>query len=279
MQFLVRRLWPHSYQGHAGNLAWSRFQHTGREGEWRTSLWADGDTVAAWAWTYDDGTIEICTDPAYPELAAEVLAWSQAAWPGVQRHSVEILQSAGHLSAALLTAGFTPADTSGIVMARLHHNLENLADPVVPGGFTLRHAQPGDEGRWAAVHQSAFAPSRVTEESIGNVWSAWPFEHRFAWLAEAPDGSFGAYVIGWYDEVSRVGEFEPVGVREDLQRQGLGRAVCLAALHAFRAAGAEHAVVYCRADDGYPAPAALYTAIGFEEYDRTETYENRRLAD
>jgi len=62
-----------------------------------------------------------------------------------------------------------------------------------------------------------------------------------------------------------VGELEPVGVREDHRRRGLGRAASLHALRRLRAAGAETALVGSRGDDAYPIPRALYESIGFRE--------------
>jgi ribosomal protein S18 acetylase RimI-like enzyme len=69
-----------------------------------------------------------------------------------------------------------------------------------------------------------------------------------------------------------VGELEPVGVRDDKQRRGLGRAVCLYALHQLRAHGARTALVGSRGDDEYPGPRALYESIGFRELWRDLVY-------
>ncbi|WP_327155385.1 hypothetical protein [Streptomyces tubercidicus] len=55
-------------------------------------------------------------------------------------------------------------------------------------------------------------------------------------------------------------------------RRGLARAVCLAALRAFAAAGGRRAVVYCRGDAGHPVPKRLYESLGFTAYTRTHTY-------
>ncbi|MEV0613970.1 hypothetical protein AB0I81_11660 [Nonomuraea sp. NPDC050404] len=49
MQGLTRRLWSPGSRWHIGDLAWSRFQHVGREPEWPTSLWEHDGQVVAWA--------------------------------------------------------------------------------------------------------------------------------------------------------------------------------------------------------------------------------------
>jgi predicted GNAT family acetyltransferase len=91
-------------------------------------------------------------------------------------------------------------------------------------------------------------------------------------VVEAPDGRFVAYCLGWYDEVNRVGQLEPVGTLAEYRRLGLSRAACLAVLRAFRQAGGEWAVVYARGDDDYPIPKQVYAALGFHPHARTLRY-------
>ncbi|MDX6517723.1 MAG: FR47-like protein, partial [Gaiellaceae bacterium] len=58
---------------------------------------------------------------------------------------------------------------------------------------------------------------------------------------------------------NRVGEFEPVGVREEFRRRGLGGAVCRFALRRLHEEGGRQAIVYCASE---PA-CALYESVGF----------------
>ena len=75
----------------------------------------------------------------------------------------------------------------------------------------------------------------------------------------APDGRFAAYVLAWPDDENGVGLFEPVGVREEFRRRGLGAAVCTFALRRLYEEGLRRAVVGCMTE---PA-CALYASIGF----------------
>ena len=50
MQAAVARHWSLDSAWHVGDLAWDRFQHVGREHEWPTQLWLDGDEIVAWGW-------------------------------------------------------------------------------------------------------------------------------------------------------------------------------------------------------------------------------------
>src|SRR5581483_7766320 len=63
----------------------------------------------------------------------------------------------------------------------------------------------------------------------------WGFEHD---VEVDPDGEVAAYALVWLDLPNRVSELEPVGVRADQQRRGLGRAICLYALERLRDRGA-----------------------------------------
>ncbi len=91
-------------------------------------------------------------------------------------------------------------------------------------------------------------------------------------MVETPDGRFVAYCLGWYDEVNRVGLFEPVGTVAEYRRMGLSTAVGVAVLRAFRAAGGVRAIVFPRGDDGYPIPRQVYASMGFTPHARTVRY-------
>ncbi|MGY0233637.1 GNAT family N-acetyltransferase [Longispora urticae] len=271
MQALTARLWSRRSQWTVGDLAWNRYLHVGRESEWATSLWEHDGEVVAWCWVREGGDLDLCVDPAHADLVDEVLAWGLAALD-LARYEAQILDAEEHLAAGLLRAGFTAA-TDGPFFLHTGRDLLDLPTPVLPEGFTVRPVRgAADAARWAEVHQAAFHPSRVTAESYLNVTAAWPYRAGFDHVVVAPDGRFAAYCLGWYDEANRVGEFEPVGTHPDFRRRGLARAVCASVLHAFRAAGAETAIVHCRGDDDYPQALALYTDLGFEGYARTVTY-------
>jgi GNAT superfamily N-acetyltransferase len=65
---------------------------------------------------------------------------------------------------------------------------------------------------------------------------------------------------GWAP--SRVGELEPVGVRPEFCRRGLGAAVGTFALRRWYDEGGLQAIVYCRSE---PA-CARYDAVGFRRH-------------
>jgi len=115
----------------------------------------------------------------------------------------------------------------------------------------------------ASIHREVWSrpdrPSRVTESSFAHVRAEWPYRESLDCVVEAPDGRFAAYCLCWPDDENRVGEFEPVGVREEFRRRGLGGAVCRFALRRLHEEGGRQAIVYCATK---PA-CALYESVGF----------------
>ena len=89
-------------------------------------------------------------------------------------------------------------------------------------------------------------------------------------VAIAPDGVTAAYVNGWADPLNRIGDFGPVGTRPAYRRQGLGRAVLLAALHRMRACGMDRVCV-STGESNIPA-RRLYESVGFAVQNRYIEY-------
>jgi len=70
------------------------------------------------------------------------------------------------------------------------------------------------------------------------------------------------YCLLWPDDENRVGELEPVGVRDEFRRRGLGAAVCSFALRRWHEEGGRSAIVYCVTD----AACGLYESLGFRRH-------------
>ena len=148
----------------------------------------------------------------------------------------------------------------------MHFNVRDLqeppAPPTLPDGFRYRTFGPDDLAERVAIHRDVWAPSRVTEESYVNVMAEWPYRPSLDCVVEAPDGRFAAYCLVWLEDENAVGELEPVGVREEFRRRGLGAAVCTFALRRLYEEGGRHGIVSCITD---PA-CELYRAVGFRRH-------------
>ncbi|MEU6711251.1 GNAT family N-acetyltransferase [Nonomuraea sp. NPDC046802] len=276
MQSLTQRLWSPASRWHVGDLAWSRFQHVGREPEWPTALWERDGEVAAWAWARLPGTLDLHLDPEQHDLAEEILRW----FDGVAQDDgrvVTLLDAESGIADVLRGHGYRE-QTSGPFFIHLRRDLDALPEPKVPDGYTLRPVGGEDDAAArASVHRAAFSlpglpSSQVTAESYLQVMRAWPYRRELDWLVEAPDGTPVAFCLVWLDAHNRVAVLEPVGTDPAHRRRGLASASILAALHTARRLGAEYARVCARGDDDYPSARATYQSLGFRRYARNVTF-------
>jgi GNAT superfamily N-acetyltransferase len=263
---LAQELWPDSGCNY-GQIAWwaANLPH----GESDVRLWHKGGRLVGWGWVTKGTELEFDVRPSHRALLDEILEWAQPD---------ELLVRADHADAiARIEAHGLVHDPDAPWMRLNARSLDEIETPRVPDGYRLRTVEPDDRPSRVEAHRSAFHPSRFREDIYAFVRSTAAYRPDLDCVVEAPDGSIAAYTLGWFDEVNRVGEFEPVGTHEDHRRLGLARAVGLFALERLRDLGAETAIVACRGDAAYPAPARLYESMGFTEMWRQLAY--RRPSD
>jgi ribosomal protein S18 acetylase RimI-like enzyme len=270
MQAVTAEAWriegPHAPQ-HVGDVAWQRYQHSGREHEWRVRLWQREGRDVAWAWVREpDSMLFWCLLPVVREpLVDEVLDWADV-------DVVEVLSTDEVALAALGRRGYSH-DPEAMLLAVHHRALSSEPAVDVPEGFRLQTVTPKDLAARVELHRIVWDPSRVTEESYRTVQAAWPYRLDLDCVVEAPDGRLVAYCLAWLDPDNRVGEFEPVGVHPDFRRLGLGSAVCRFALRRLEEEGATRAVVYgIVGDPSNRGAKAMYESIGFVETARIHRY-------
>ena len=237
---------------HVGDIAWGLRQHEGRENEWKIRLWVEDGRVVAWSWLKRDGRdrLELDVHPEHLHLLDEILAEPAARVAFAYEDDDE-------RRAALARHGFTqPGDP-------MHFLVRDLTEPPelppLPDGFRYRTIGADDVPERVSIHREVWAPSRVTESSYTQVRAEWPYRESLDCVVEAPDGRFAAYCLCWPDDENHVGEFEPVGVREEFRRRGLGAAVCTFALQRLYEEGGRQAIVYCVTEQA----CALYQSLGF----------------
>lgn len=81
-------------------------------------------------------------------------------------------------------------------------------------------------------------------------------------VAVADDESFAGFTVTWYDDLNRVGYFEPVGVATDHQRRGIGRLLLSEGMRRMTEASMTTATVLHAVDD--ERTTAFYRSCGFE---------------
>jgi GNAT superfamily N-acetyltransferase len=140
----------------------------------------------------------------------------------------------------------------------------DLAEPVQPCGPALRIevAGPRTAGARTAVHRSAFASPRFTEE-LWHVLAAGPVYADARCLIGYDDRDDAvAAVTVWSAGPGKPGLLEPMGVHADHRGHGYGTAICVAAAAALRETGASSALVCTTSSN--TAAVATYRAAGYE---------------
>jgi ribosomal protein S18 acetylase RimI-like enzyme len=141
------------------------------------------------------------------------------------------------------------------------------ADPArlawaLPRGYVIRPLAGRHEiAARVEAHRAAFPPSRLTIEKYERLLTLPHYRFEDDLVIEAPDGSFAAFAMAWWDPDGRVGEFEPVGTHPAHRRRGLSRALLTWGLQRYAERGARVVQVY--SDAAYPAAEALYETLGF----------------
>jgi GNAT superfamily N-acetyltransferase len=272
----LQRTWSPDNRWHIGDLAWDLGLSADDDGRQRMSLWERDGAVVAWGWLAMPRTpagspdLRLIVDRELPVIVDDVIDWAheRAGAPT----TVTVVDTESWLVAPLERRGFT-ADLDGHFFASMACDLADLAPvPAPPAGFTVRPIRGDDEVPARAALDREVWSSDLTGEQYRALTQRWPYDARFDFVAEAPDGRLVSYILGWFDDVNRVGQFEPVGTLAEFRRMGLSRAVGIALMHAFREAGAVRAIVYGRGDDDYPVPRRAYKAMGFTSHGRTVIY-------
>ena len=197
--------------------------------------------------------------------------------------SAFVVEDDAELRAALERHGFVEP---GQEMRYLIRDLGTAPEPApLPPGFRCgRSRTRTSRSGWPSTN--VWAPSALTEPSYVAMRATWPYRPSLDCVVEAPDGRFAAYALlwpddehgsasssRWPDDEHGVGELEPVGVREEFRRRGLGAAVCSHALRRWHDAGGRQAIVYCATE---PA-CALYESMGFRKHATLREYSRRAV--
>ena len=276
LQSLQQELWALEgprVQWHVGDLAWGLHREP-----WQRRLWLDGDRCVAWAVLHRPATLgyDVHREQRGDRLHCDVLEWFEAEAEG-DSLTTYAMEGDDEWLKVLAACGYERPEPYSWYAYHVQDLDGELPAPTVPGGFTLRTVDGEDDFRKRVeIHRAVWEPSRVTEDVHRRVTQAWPYRAELDCVLEAPDGTFAAYVLCWYDDANRVGELEPVGTHPDYRRQGLGAAVCRYALQRLQQEGAAQAVVYAGGRDEDEGARRLYESIGFRRHTRAIELRKQR---
>ncbi|MGW0736726.1 mycothiol synthase [Streptomyces sp. NPDC002851] len=156
---------------------------------------------------------------------------------------------------------------------------DELPDPVLPEGVTVRTFVPGeDDAAWLAANADAFAhhpeQGALTQRDLDDRKAEPWFDPAGFFLAESAEGRLLGFHWTKVHARERLGEVYVLGVRAEAQGGGLGKSLTTIGLRHLAASGLPTAMLYVDADN--KAAVSVYERLGFVTHEtdlmyRTET--------
>jgi len=247
-------------------------------------LWRDdsGEVQAVSRLMLGDGKWFYLAAPGFrrPDVTLAILEQAEAAlrlltrtpsWATVAHESDDEAKS------LLSSAGYEREGNAEVYMTR------SLAGAIVsvpdPEGCTVRDLaedDPSEVFERSDAQTDAFLEDQPRSEV--EAWMTRTLPHQLGYgrprkqphvIAIEPSGRVLAFADVFLDLANHIGEFEPVGTRQALQRRGLAKAVLHRGLERMREAGMQQAVVRTGFDNA--AAIAAYRSAGFEVTDHLVT--------
>jgi len=238
-------------------------------------LWIDElGILVGFTWLNNRGEVDLIVHPQYRMIEDEILAQAE--------HEQCNRQADAGQTATLTAWVYTHDDERHVVLrwrgyerteTNLCHRGRQLDEPVpasvLPAGYRVR-AMRGevDVEERVAVHRDAFAPSHMTAAKHRAIMQAATYRADLDLVVVAPDGTFAAFCIIWFDAANKIGVFEPVGTHSAHRRLGLATALLHEGMHRLQALGVHTAYLTSDGDPGAVAATQLYESTGFSVIDR-----------
>ena len=235
-------------------------------------IWEARGEIVAVAHKEDTCNAFLQVRPDYRNLEEEMINWVEdniyeviETETGEERKSVIwVNESDSYRKNLVADFGFEKGDTG------CYLNMQKLDEeyrPDLPEGYSIG----GDQElnllkRYNVIHKSFHPESDNLKEVPGHflkMLEAPMYRPDLDIVIESKDGAFASSCIIWYDQVLKIGMFEPVGTHPDYLRRGLGREVIIEGLRRLKELGAERAYVEAYGDKRY----GFYKSAGFESQD------------
>lgn len=143
---------------------------------------------------------------------------------------------------------------------------KSMTKIVLPEGFVIRPLAGDDEVEaYVDLHQEVFESKNMTKE-----WRQRTLRHpayipALDLVAVAPNGRLAAFCICWLNRNSITetsGQIEPLGVRKEFRKLGLGRSILTEGLHRLQQHGAK--LMYVETDNYRDEAFLLYESVGYQ---------------
>ena len=165
-------------------------------------------------------------------------------------------------------AGFASQENVGenswsqVLMEHLMH----LPDTVrLPEGFHTRRLNGASEvDAYVELHRAVFESKNMTAEWRGRTLQRAEYVADLDLVAVAPNGQLAAFCVCWLGtdvNGESAGQIEPLGVRAEFRKLGVGRAILSEGLKQLKARGAKRSFV--QTESHRNAAFSLYESAGF----------------
>ena len=251
------------FQEIAGSRSWEK----------GVRLWETDAGQLAGAVILDAGEASLQIHPHHRHIEAEMLDWAerrhQATRPGEADPwplSLFVYEYDRERQALLKGQGYENLGHDSYMRWRAHD--APIPQASLPQGYVIRSLNAEDQhdlAERAAAANSAYDITKHTAQTIQTLQKAPTYRPELDLVVVAPDGTFAAYCVVWFDAANRVCMLGPVGTRRAYWRRGLARAVVCEGLRQMAALKATLAHVDSDLDEG---PNRLYESVGFTDFDR-----------
>lgn len=247
------------------------------------SLWVDSEhNLLAWAVMQGPfWAIDYALHPAAPiDALTTILNWAE----GRARESIGttygrpswfIFVPSGYAERISLieAAGFSALNNSEDTWTQVTLALDaytNLPPCPAKRGFRLRTSRGQEEiPDIVALHREVFGTTNMTEAWRTRIIDHPAYQPELDLVVENASGDLVAFCLAWIAHLPRqgvgaeqiIGQIEPIGVREDVRRDGVAWVILAEALRRLRALGAGEILV--KTDNYRDRAYAFYHGAGF----------------
>jgi predicted N-acetyltransferase YhbS len=241
-------------------------------------IWeANGEIVGAAMIEHPDeshpgyGEIFVQRHPERCDLLDEMMAYGERhfAHPATGRTHIFVYEDDHDLIDVVERRGYVRNDDRSA--SHLEYTIGELPERDLPEGFRIvTMAEQCDVdlrrelfGRSFNHEDSKEWPSRFAYEEL---MRAPDYKKDHDLVVLAPDGTYAACCLFWYDAVNRVGHIEPLGTRPEYRKLGLARELMMDAFRRLKHAGARVVPMTGGFDP-------FYEAIGFRKLRTSHAWE------
>jgi predicted N-acetyltransferase YhbS len=241
-------------------------------------LWEVGGEIAGVTtiehpvlWHPGYGEIFVQRHPEHLHLLGEMVAHGERSYanPGTGRAHILAYEDDTPLLEVLESRGYVRNPTPA--SSHLELELGEVPPPDLPAGYRLLSmADECDLERRREVVGRAFNhtdprewPSALAYRELQR---APDYRPELDLVIAAPDGTYAACAIVWYDELNRVGHLEPLGTRPEFRQRGLARELLHEGLRRLRRLGATRMPMTGGHDP-------FYAALGFRHRRRSFVWQ------